>query len=69
MFPALLFPVSAESFARHRNPIGIAANTTVTTTANTRSARLHFFQSATKSRMPYPLRHPDRYGAVTRRSG
>ena len=47
--------VSAKSFSLHRNPIGIAANSTVTTTANTRSARLHFFQSATKSRIAYPL--------------
>jgi hypothetical protein len=54
MFPASLFPVSAKSFAHHRNPIGIAANSTVTTTANTRSARLHFFQSATKSRIALP---------------
>ena len=30
MFPVSLFPVSVTSFARHRNPIGIAANSTVT---------------------------------------
>jgi len=30
MFPASLFSVSAKSLARHRNPIGIAANSTVT---------------------------------------
>jgi hypothetical protein len=58
MFPASLFPVSAKSFARHRKPIGIAANSTLTTTANTRSARLHFFQSATKSRIALPSAAP-----------
>jgi hypothetical protein len=52
--PSFAVPVSAKSFAGHRNPIGTAASNTVTTTANTRSARLHFFQSATKSRIALP---------------
>jgi hypothetical protein len=56
---ASLFPVSTKSFAGHCNPIGTATNNSaVTTTANTRSARLHFFQSATKSRIVLPLRQP-----------
>jgi hypothetical protein len=60
---ASLFSGSTKSFAGHRNPIGTANNnSTVTTTANTRSARLHFSQSATKSRIVLPF-------AATRRVG
>ena len=63
MIEASLFSVSTKSFTGHCNPIGTATNnSTVTTTANTRSARLHFFQSATKSRIVLP-------SAATRRVG
>ena len=69
MFPALLFPVSAKSFARHRNPIGIAANSTVTTTANTAPHGSTSSSRQPSHASPYPLRHPERCGAAFRRSG
>jgi len=59
---ASLFSVSTKSFAGHRKPIGTATNNSTVTTANTRSARLHFFQSAKKSRIVLP-------SAATRRVG
>jgi hypothetical protein len=36
LYPSFAVPRFGEEVARHRNPIGIAANSTVTTTANTR---------------------------------